>query len=282
MRLGNGELIAIGAMLLASTPLSAHATTASASRHHTVVHNSFSHVSHISEAHGSAVRHSLHHHYSHVAYHHTSTALTHLTHSRFHHVRVARYTYHGVQCVTFAKADTGIDLHGNAKDWWENAAGIYQRGARPEVGAVLNFRANPRMHYGHVAVVASVIDARTVTIDQANWVHSSARHGGPVTRGTTVVDVSPNNDWTAVRVGLNSEGSYGSIYPTYGFIYDRPDNGTMVANNTLAAAPATTANAAPSDLRHGATDVEVAETPQVTGIDPDATLDGDAPDRGIQ
>ncbi len=272
MRFGNGELVALGALLLASTPLTAHAAT---SAHTTAKHIApVEHISHVSAAHAT-----LHHSIARTASSHTSATLI---HSKFHHVRVARATYHGVQCVTFAKTDTGINLRGNAKDWWVNAAGIYDRGARPEVGSVLNFRANSRMHYGHVAVIASVVDARTITIDQANWVHSSVRHGGPVTRGTTVVDVSPNNDWTAVRVGLNDEGSYGSIYPTYGFIYDRPDSGNLIANNTQAAAPAATANAAPSDLRRGTTDVEVAETPQVTGIDTGATLDGDAPDRGIQ
>jgi hypothetical protein len=43
----------------------------------------------------------------------------------------------------------------------------------------------------------------------------------------SVIDVSANNDWSAVRVGLGQSGSYGSVYPTYGFIYDRPDNGRL-------------------------------------------------------
>ncbi len=52
-----------------------------------------------------------------------------------------------------------------------------------------------------------------------------------VSRGIPVVDVSANNDWSEVRVGLGRSGEFGSVYPTYGFIYDRPDRGTMVANN---------------------------------------------------
>ena len=32
-----------------------------------------------------------------------------------------------------------------------------------------------------------------------------------------------------MQVGL-SGGGFGSVYPTYGFIYDRPDRGVMVAN----------------------------------------------------
>ena len=48
----------------------------------------------------------------------------------------------GLQCVTFARSDSGIELTGNARDWWGNAEGVYQRGNRPEPGSVLNFRAN--------------------------------------------------------------------------------------------------------------------------------------------
>ena len=54
---------------------------------------------------------------------------------------------------------------------------------------------------------------------------------GGVSRGISVVDVSPNNDWTAVRVGLGNSGDYGSVYPTNGFIYDRADDGRKLAPN---------------------------------------------------
>jgi hypothetical protein len=57
-----------------------------------------------------------------------------------------------IQCVAFAKQDAGIVIAGNARDWWDNAAGTYQRGRRPEVGSVLSFMANGRMPLGHVAV----------------------------------------------------------------------------------------------------------------------------------
>ena len=63
-----------------------------------------------------------------------------------------------------------------------------------------------------------------------------------------VVDVSEANDWTAVRVGLGESGKFGSVYPTYGFIYDRPDNGVMLAARS-APAPQPELNPAPNDLR---------------------------------
>ena len=169
----------------------------------------------------------------------------------------------GIQCVTFARADTGIELSGNANTWWYNAAGVYQRGARPEAGSVLNFRANGSMRMGHVAVVNQVVDGRTIEIDHANWGGPGAVRGG-ISRDIQVVDVSPNNDWSAVRVALGHSGEFGSIYPTYGFIYNRPDRGVMVAaNDAVAAMPAL--NPAPRDLRGAVRDVaydEVAEAPE--------------------
>ena len=145
---------------------------------------------------------------------------------------------HGaLQCVPFARENTGIELSGNAVNWWANAAGVYERGSRPEVGSVLNFRATGRMYMGHVAVVSNVIDARNVQIDHANW---SGR--GVITRNVTVIDVSPANDWSAVRVALGN-GDFGSVYPTYGFIYDRPDKGMMVANAGVRGSGAASATA---------------------------------------
>lgn len=168
--------------------------------------------------------------------------------------------YAGLQCVPYARTVSGIELAGNAWTWWDEATGVYARGARPEQGSVLAFRSNGRMRLGHVAVVADVINSREIEIDHANW-------GGPgaVSKGTVVVDVSANNDWTAVRVEMGRNGEFGSVYPTYGFIYDRADTGVMVA--AAHATPAPELNPPPADLRgYGERDgdepVEVAEVPQ--------------------
>lgn len=163
-----------------------------------------------------------------------------------------------LQCVPFARENSGIALVGNAVTWWGKAAGHYERGSRPEVGSVLNFRATGRMNLGHVAVVSRVIDSHKVEIDHANW---SSR--GAISRNISVIDVSPNNDWSAVRVALGQGDEFGSIYPTYGFIYGRPDRGVMVAN--VGVTPlATGAESRPASVRSvaslGATpDIEVAE-----------------------
>ena len=138
--------------------------------------------------------------------------------------------YAGISCVPYARSVSGIELKGNAYEWWYAASGIYERGSRPEAGSVLNFRASGRMHLGHVAVVERVVNSREVEIDHANWWGPGAGRGG-ISKGIPVVDVSENNDWSEVRVGLGHTGGFGSVYATYGFIYDRPDRGTMVANS---------------------------------------------------
>lgn len=157
---------------------------------------------------------------------------------------VGAYRGGGLQCVPFARDASGIELVGNAWTWWDEAAGVYERGSTPEPGSVLAFRANGVMRLGHVAVVSRVVNGREIEIDHANW----GGYRGSVARGVSVVDVSPNNDWTAVRVGLGQSDDYGSIYPTRGFIYGRPDRGTMVAARA-APAPKPELNPAPRDLR---------------------------------
>ncbi len=165
--------------------------------------------------------------------------------------------YGVIQCVAFARADTGMDITGNAANWWDNAAGRYARGNRPEPGSVLNFRSTGNMRLGHVSVVSSVVGSREILIDHSHW-------GGPgVARGVTVLDVSPDNDWSEVRVSIGTTGEFGSIYPTYGFIYNRPDNGLRMASATqparevptvdeVAAAPArVSSNRTTISLRHG-------------------------------
>ncbi len=164
------------------------------------------------------------------------------------HIVVRRQLWHSavaygprMSCVPFARAATGMDIAGDAYAWWHNAAGRYARGDAPVPGSVLAFRANGRMRLGHVAVVARVINRREIEVDQANW-----GDYGRITRGVPVIDVSEDNNWSDVRVAIGG-GRFGSVYPTYGFIYDRPDTGTLLASRIPA--PEIAANPAPADLR---------------------------------
>ncbi len=171
-----------------------------------------------------------------------------------------------IQCVAFAKQDAGIDISGNARDWWGRAAGIYERGSRPEAGSVLSFRENARMPLGHVAVVSGIEDSRTIVIDQSHW----ASRG--ITRNVVVKDVSDDNDWSAVRVQLAGGDGFGSIYPTHGFIYPRPDRDAVAPEVRYSTAIRRSGR---SRRVHVATEVaEAAEAPR--GLD--LTIGGLSPD----
>ena len=176
--------------------------------------------------------------------------------------RFAMRSY-GISCVPYARQVSGIQVAGNAWQWWDNAEGLYARGDMPEAGSVLNFRANGRMRLGHVAVVQRVVNAREVIVDHANWPSGGGRGG--VSHDVAVVDVSEANNWSAVRVELGRGGEFGSIYPTYGFIYNRPDTG-MITASLMRPAPLAAMNRVPADLRPAAerpwhTIEEVAEAP---------------------
>jgi surface antigen len=193
---------------------------------------------------------SSHHHYA--SYHRRNGTRYAHYYSRHHGMRYAsaHYRYSWIQCVPYAREVSHIELSGDAFLWWAEASGRYARGSTPVEGAVLNFRSIGRMPLGHVAVVTSVIDSRTILVTQANWVH------GSITNDVTMQDVSPNNDWSAVQVELGDSAHWGAAYPTYGFIYNQPANATVIAAST------------PAD--------EVAEAPRA------APISTEAPDRNLQ
>ena len=122
-------------------------------------------------------------------------------------------TASSLECAPYARQLTGLQLYGDAADWWNQADGRYAKGDAPVAGGVLVFRRSGRLPHGHVAVVRRQVSAREITVDQANWVHRR------ITAGESVVDVSDANDWSRVRVWWDPVGSLGvTAYPTYGFI----------------------------------------------------------------
>jgi surface antigen len=123
------------------------------------------------------------------------------------------------QCVPFARLISGIQIFGDAWTWWSQAAGKYQTGFVPKAGAVLCFKPTGRMRLGHVAVVSQVLTDRVIQITHANWSLIDGDRG-KVEQDVTVVDVSPNGDWSQVKVWNNPTQNLGTtVYPTYGFIY---------------------------------------------------------------
>jgi surface antigen len=124
-----------------------------------------------------------------------------------------------LQCVPYAREVTGIDIYGDALTWWEQAAGRYERGREPRVGAVMAFVPNEKMRLGHVAAVSRVIDSRTVLLDHANWSPINGTRG-QIERGVKAVDVSRANDWSEVRVWYDPLQALGTTrWPVQGFIY---------------------------------------------------------------
>jgi hypothetical protein len=123
------------------------------------------------------------------------------------------------ECVPYARQVSGIQLYGDAWTWWDGAAaGRYQRGETPQPGAVLVLRKTPSLFHGHVAAVTNLIGPREILVTHANWGNGWAITG-VIYSGMRVVDVSPLNDWTAVRFWNERAAAFGRIYPAYGFVY---------------------------------------------------------------
>jgi len=143
------------------------------------------------------------------------------------------------QCVPFAREVSGIQLYGDALSWWDQAEGRYARGRSPQVGAVMSFRPYHAMTLGHVAMVSKIIDDHTVLLRHANWSPIDGRRGN-VEMDVRAVDVSPNNDWSAVRVWYAPIGDLGTTHwPVNGFIYKhkpRPGEERLTAPTTVLAA----------------------------------------------
>ena len=124
-----------------------------------------------------------------------------------------------LQCVPYARQVTGIRIFGDAHTWWGQAEGRYARGFRPKVGAVMALKPSGGSTLGHVAAVSRIIDSRTILIRHANWSLINGRRG-QIEDNVKVIDVSPDNDWSSVRVWyapLQALG--GSHWPVQGFIY---------------------------------------------------------------
>ncbi len=122
-----------------------------------------------------------------------------------------------LSCVPFARELSGIRLAGDAHTWWRAAEGRYARANRPVPGAVLVFRSTRRLPAGHLAVVVRERGAREIVASHANWGSGSAR--GRVHQNQPILDVSPRNDWTLVRVWHPETGQLGTtVFATWGFI----------------------------------------------------------------
>lgn len=125
-----------------------------------------------------------------------------------------------LQCVPYARRVTGVAIYGDAHTWWGQADGRYAKGKVPQVGAVMSFRAGGSSRLGHVAAVSKIVDSRTVLISHANWSPINGRRG-QIEKNVEAVDVSPNNDWSEVRVWYAPIKALGGRrWALNGFIYN--------------------------------------------------------------
>ncbi|MDI7776227.1 CHAP domain-containing protein [Asticcacaulis sp. EMRT-3] len=125
-----------------------------------------------------------------------------------------------LQCVTFARQLSGIQIFGDAWTWWEKATDKYDEGHAPKPGAVLVFRPQGKMRLGHVAVVTQIITNRYIQVTHANWSPINGRRG-QVEDHVNVLDVSDKGDWSKVKVWYGPLNDLGTtVYDTYGFIYN--------------------------------------------------------------
>jgi hypothetical protein len=119
-----------------------------------------------------------------------------------------------LQCVPYARSESGIEIRGNANRWWQLAAGKYQRSRRPEEGSVFVMKGYQTARRGHVAVVKQIVDSRTIVVDHANW-----GNDGRIYLQAPVRDLSPKNDWSQVQVWFTPGQQWGRrVYKAKGFI----------------------------------------------------------------
>ncbi len=127
-----------------------------------------------------------------------------------------------VSCVPYARARTGIELRGDAWEWWDAAAGRYQRGRAPQRGHVLVFGRTRRLPSGHVSVVRRVVGPREIRVDHANWAEAGGSGRGRISEDQPVLDVSPANDWSSLRVWYPPIQDFrNTVFAAHGFISPR-------------------------------------------------------------
>ena len=120
----------------------------------------------------------------------------------------------GLQCVPFARRESGVQIYGDANTWWSQASSRYETADAPSEGAVLVLRGYANANRGHVAVVREVVSSRMIIVDHANWLN-----GGEITRDVPVRDVSEAGDWSKVQVWHVPGRHWGArTYDVQGFI----------------------------------------------------------------
>ena len=107
-----------------------------------------------------------------------------------------------MECVPYARARSGVALFGDAGTWWVKAEGRYAKRQEPHRGAVIVLAGYAGPGRGHVGVVTTLVSAREIRLDHANWLGD-----GAIYIDDPVADVRPENDWSEVRVWNSLTGA---------------------------------------------------------------------------
>lgn len=119
-----------------------------------------------------------------------------------------------LQCVPYARSQSGVAIYGDAFTWWDKSKGVYVHGKEPRLRAVMMLTGYAGPNRAHLAVVSSMVSSREIRIDHANWFND-----GSVYRDDPVRDVSADNDWSEVRIWNIRSKSWGTrTYLVRGFI----------------------------------------------------------------
>jgi hypothetical protein len=119
-----------------------------------------------------------------------------------------------ISCVPFAREHSGVNIHGDAYTWWDQADGRYPRSASPSKGAVMVLAGYAGSKRAHVAVVRRIVSSREIRVDHANWLNN-----GAIYMDDPVADISPDNDWSQVLVWNVQTKAWGAhTYDVQGFI----------------------------------------------------------------
>jgi hypothetical protein len=130
-----------------------------------------------------------------------------------------------LQCVPFARRESGVELRGDASTWWEQASALYERTDAPEEKAVMVLRGYADPNRGHVAVVSAILSQRLVIVDHANWMNA-----GEISRDVPIRDVSEAGDWSQVQVwNLQTRQWGGRTYSVQGFILNQRRDAAALA-----------------------------------------------------
>lgn len=132
-----------------------------------------------------------------------------------------------MECVTYARARSGVTLYGDAGTWWDKAQGRYAKRSSPRPGSVIVLTGYAGPGRGHVGVVSALVSAREIRLDHANWLGD-----GAIYIADPVADVSPENNWSEVRVWNPRTAAWGRrTYLVEGFIGpDRVEDSDRIAS----------------------------------------------------